>query len=78
MTINRPGLPTDRDDVLRTIADEDHGATSARGAHALLAHAEDHRLTPELLMSLTGDLAGRPRDRPAMTRALELVRLDRP
>ncbi|MFH8412884.1 hypothetical protein [Streptomyces collinus] len=69
---------TDRDDVLRTIADEDHGATSARDAQALLANAEDHRLTPELLMSLTGDPAGRPRDRPAMTRALELARLDRP
>ncbi|WP_033308890.1 hypothetical protein RFN58_40895 [Streptomyces iakyrus] len=69
---------TDRGDVLRTIADEDHGATSAREAEALLAHAEGHRLTPELLMSLTGDPAGRQRDRPAMTRALELARLNRP
>ncbi|MFJ4081617.1 hypothetical protein ACIP17_07825 [Streptomyces iakyrus] len=69
---------TDRDDVLRTIADEDHGATSARDAQALLAHAEGHRLTPQLLTSLTGDPAGRQRDRPAMTRALELARLNRP
>ncbi|MGW6646854.1 hypothetical protein [Streptomyces iakyrus] len=67
---------TDRDDVLRTIADEDHGATSAREAEALLAHAEGYRLTPELLTSLTGDTD--QRDRPAMARALELARLNRP
>ncbi|MFJ5730707.1 hypothetical protein [Streptomyces paradoxus] len=69
---------TDRDDVLRTIADEDHGATSAGEAEALLAHAEGYRLTPELLMSLTTDPSWRQRDRPAMTRALELARLNRP
>ncbi|MEU3933753.1 hypothetical protein AB0E85_17180 [Streptomyces sp. NPDC029044] len=69
---------TDRDDVLRTIADEDHAATSPREAEALLAHAEGHRLTPDLLLSLTGTPQWRQRDRPAMTRALELARLNRP
>ncbi|GAA2766730.1 hypothetical protein GCM10010103_57710 [Streptomyces paradoxus] len=69
---------TDRDDVLRTIADEDHGATSAGEAEALLAHAEGYRLTPELLMSLTTDPSWRQRDRPAVTRALELAHLNRP
>ncbi|MFB6846666.1 hypothetical protein ACFCXS_17665 [Streptomyces sp. NPDC056373] len=69
---------TDRADVLRTIADEDHGATSAHDAEALLAHAEGYRLTTELLMSLTSDPDRRQRDRPAMTRALELARLKRP
>ncbi|WP_248502544.1 hypothetical protein [Streptomyces sp. D2-8] len=44
-----------RADVPRTIADGDHGATSAHDAEALLTHAEHHRLTPELLMSLTAD-----------------------
>ncbi|MER5834944.1 hypothetical protein ABT116_29940 [Streptomyces sp. NPDC002130] len=68
----------DRADVLRTIADQDHGATSAHHAEALLAHAENHRLTPELLMALTTDPGRRKRDRPAMTRALERAGLDRP
>ncbi|MFE6412726.1 hypothetical protein ACFVOR_37980 [Streptomyces sp. NPDC057837] len=68
----------DRADVLRTVADEDHGATSAADAEALLAHAEAYRLTPELLMSLTRDPHWRRRDRPAMTRALEHAGLDRP
>ncbi|WP_298562103.1 hypothetical protein [Streptomyces luteogriseus] len=72
------GRFTDRADVLRTIADEDHAATSPQNAQALLAHAENHRLTPELLMSLTADPGRRQRDRPAMTRALEHAGLNRP
>ncbi|MFJ3445320.1 hypothetical protein ACIPM2_29540 [Streptomyces sp. NPDC086081] len=67
----------DRADVLRTIADDEHGATSAADAETLLAHAENRRLTPELLMSLTRDPRWRRRDRPAMTRALEQAGLDR-
>jgi hypothetical protein len=83
-TLNDDGLDcgmsrfADRTDVLRTIADEDHGATSARAADDLLAHAENHRLTPELLMSLTAGPGRRQRDRPAMTRALERAGLNRP
>ncbi|MFF7489185.1 hypothetical protein ACH4MW_05910 [Streptomyces luteogriseus] len=69
---------TDRADVLRTIADEDHGATSARHAESLLTHAENRRLTPELLMSLTDGPGLRQGDRPAMTRALECAGLNRP
>ncbi|MGW5612874.1 hypothetical protein [Streptomyces sp. NPDC003877] len=69
---------TDRADVLRTVADEDHGATSARDAETLLDHAENHRLTPGLLFRLTRDPAGRQRDRPAMGRALEAAGLNRP
>ncbi|MDK1344547.1 hypothetical protein QNO09_14750 [Streptomyces sp. 378] len=68
---------TDRTDVLHTIADEEHGATSAGDAEDLLAHAENYRLTPELLMSLTADPDWRQRDRPAMTRALERAGLNR-
>ncbi|MEV0241746.1 hypothetical protein AB0I06_17705 [Streptomyces sp. NPDC050674] len=68
----------DRADVLRTIADEDHGAMPAGHAEDLLAHAENYRLTPELLMSLTADPGRRQRDRPAMTRALERAGLNRP
>jgi hypothetical protein len=43
----------DRADVPRTVADDEHGATSAADAEPLPAHAEDYRLTPEPLMSLT-------------------------
>ncbi|MFD8236616.1 hypothetical protein ACFV20_32665 [Streptomyces sp. NPDC059696] len=68
----------DRTDVLRTVADEDHGATSAQDAETLLGHAESHRLTPALLMSLTADPDRRQWDRPAMTRALEQAGLNRP
>ncbi|MEU0216920.1 hypothetical protein ABZ281_18175 [Streptomyces sp. NPDC006265] len=46
---------TDRADVLCTIADEDHGATSAQDAECLPTHTENRRLTPELLMSMTAD-----------------------
>ncbi|MER8225105.1 hypothetical protein ABTZ58_31945 [Streptomyces sp. NPDC094143] len=53
------------------MADEEHGATSAADAKTPLAHAEDCRLRPELLMSLTRDPQWRRRDRPAMTGALE-------
>ncbi|MFF7736386.1 hypothetical protein [Streptomyces sp. NPDC007984] len=69
---------TDRADLLRTLADEDHAATSAQDAQALLAHAERRRLTPELLLSLTAGPGGRQQDRPAMTRALERAGLYRP
>ncbi|MGA5895387.1 hypothetical protein [Streptomyces venetus] len=68
----------DRDEVLRTVADADHAATSAHDAEALLTHAENHRLTPELLLSLTTDPDGRKRDQAAMTRALERAGLNRP
>ncbi|UJV38808.1 hypothetical protein [Streptomyces sp. AMCC400023] len=67
----------DRKDVLRTIADEDHGAMPTQDAETLLAHAEAYRLTPDLLMSLVDEPDWRELDRPAMTRALRLADLDR-
>ncbi|WP_251828994.1 hypothetical protein [Streptomyces sp. ATCC 21386] len=67
----------DRKDVLRTIADEDHGAMSTQDAETLLEHAENYRLTPDLLMSLVNETDWRELDRPAMTRALRLAGLDR-
>jgi hypothetical protein len=67
----------DRKDVLRTIADEDHGALPAHDAETLLTHAETRRLTPDLLMSLVNEPDWRELDRPAMTRALERAGLNR-
>ncbi|MDG5807643.1 hypothetical protein P9869_34310 [Streptomyces ossamyceticus] len=67
----------DRKDVLRTIADEDHGALPAHDAETLLTHAETHRLTTDLLMSLVDEPDWRELDRPAMTRALKRAGLDR-
>lgn len=67
----------DRKQVLRTIADEDHGAMPTRDAETLLEHAEGHRLTPDLLMSLVTEPDWRELDRPAMTRALLRAGLDR-
>jgi hypothetical protein len=68
----------DRKDVLRVIADEDHGAMSAPDAETLLAHAEGYRLTPELVMSLVTEPDWQQPDRPAMARALERAGLQRP
>ncbi|MBZ3906012.1 hypothetical protein [Streptomyces griseiscabiei] len=70
----------DRKDVLRTVADEDHGAMTTHDAETLLGRAEAHRLPSALLLSLLSGpdgLDGREPDRPAMTRALELAGLDR-
>ncbi|MFF7446621.1 MULTISPECIES: hypothetical protein [unclassified Streptomyces] len=66
----------DTADVLRTIADEDHGTMPAHDAETLLNHAETYQLTPDLLLSLVKDPDWRVLDRPAMTRALELAALD--
>ncbi|HSX97136.1 MAG TPA: hypothetical protein VLG91_07070 [Streptomyces sp.] len=68
----------DRKDVLRTVADEDHGAMPAHDAETLLYHAETFRLTPDLLFSLVTAPDRREPDRPAMVRALEGVGLHRP
>ncbi|MEU5197363.1 hypothetical protein AB0G86_25500 [Streptomyces scabiei] len=68
----------DRKDVLRVIADGDHGAMPAHDAETLLEHAETYRLTPDLLLSLLREPGPSEQDRPAMLRALESAGLHRP
>ncbi|WP_060879792.1 hypothetical protein [Streptomyces scabiei] len=68
----------DRKDVLRVIADEDHGAMPAHDAETLLEHAETYRLTPDVLLALVTGPGSVEQDRPAMLRALEAAGLHRP
>ncbi|MER6158280.1 hypothetical protein ABT147_22430 [Streptomyces sp. NPDC001868] len=67
----------DTKDVLRMVADREHGAMPAHDAETLLGHAEEYRVTPDLLKSLVTETDSRELDWPAMTRALRLSGLNR-